>query len=155
MTVVGIDRSMRTGTRLNAAAKWSPIHSALGAGIDSGRLGPDVTAVDVTPNGTILLVSRDADSDITPYVHYLAVDSYHLPSAVDGQTPVVARDQLVETGRFAPWVDAVRLRSKSTKTEKTEKAVFKYYSDNDGIPRIWAEVQCLARLSGHPNVTPL
>ena len=81
VTVVCVDRKkgimMLDGLR--AVAGWAPIHSALGVGIDSGRLGPDVTAVEITFGGAILSASRDADGDTTPYVHYASPDSYGLP----------------------------------------------------------------------------
>ena len=145
VTVVGVDRAkshiMWDGP--NAVQGWAPIHSALGAGIDSGRLGPDVTAATITFGGAILSISRDTDRDATPYVHYAHPDSYGLPRKVE----TVTRDQLVELGRLAPWVDAVSSRS--------ERLVFKHYSDTDGIRRVWFEVQWLARLSGHPHVIPL
>jgi len=145
VTVVGVDREKATimWDGRNAVQGWAPIHSALGAGIDSGQLGLDVTAVNITFDGTILSVSRDSDGDTTPYVHYVSPDSYGL--LLDMET--VTRDQLFELGRLAPWVDIVSTRS--------EKLIFKHYSNTDGIPRVWLEVQWLARLSGHPHVIPL
>src|SRR4051794_3753625 len=81
VTVVGVDRkkasTMWQGP--GAVQGWAPIHSALGAGIDSGGLGPDITAVSITFGGTILSASRDTDDDTTPYVHYVNPDSYELP----------------------------------------------------------------------------
>ena len=105
----------------------APLHSALGAGIDSGRLGPDVTAVTITFGGAILSVSRDTDGDAIPYVHYARPESYGLLWEVK----TVTRDQLVELGRLAPWVDAV-----SNRSCPSERLVFKYYSDTDGIRKV-------------------
>jgi len=119
VTVVGVDREKATimWDGRNAVQGWAPIHSALGAGIDSGQLGLDVTAVNITFDGIILSVSRDSDGDTTPYVHYVSPDSYGL--LLDMET--VTRDQLFELGRLAPWVDIVSTRS--------EKLIFKHYSD--------------------------
>ena len=150
MTVVGVHRDQTEAwSGSTYVAGWAPIHSALGAGIDSGRLGPDVTAVEITFDGTILSAIRDADLDVTPYVHYVEPDRYELPR--DMALEAVARDQLVELGRLAPWVDTVA----TPPSTRSEKLVFKHYSDTDGIPRAWLEIQWLARLSGHPNIIPL
>ena len=150
MTVVGVHQDQTEAwSGSTYVAGWAPIHSALGAGIDSGRLGPDVTAVEITFDGTILSAIRDADLDVTPYVHYLEPDRYELPQDLAVET--VARDQLDELGRLAPWVDTVA----TPPSTRSEKLVFKHYSDTDGIPRAWLEIQWLARLSGHPNIIPL
>ncbi|KAK0751823.1 hypothetical protein B0T18DRAFT_486311 [Schizothecium vesticola] len=116
-------------------------------GLRQRTAGPDVTAVEITLGGDILSISRDADGDATPYVPYASPDSYGLPFDME----TVARDQLVELGRLAPWVDVVTTRQST----RSEKLVFKHYSDTDGIPRVWWEVQWLARLSGHPHAIPL
>jgi hypothetical protein len=147
VTIVGDKNELAVWNGPRSTEVWARIDSALGAGFDSGRLGPDVTAVEITFGGDILSVSRDADGDATPYVPYASPDSYGLPFDME----TVARDQLVELGRLAPWVDVVTTRQST----RSEKLVFKHYSDRDGIPRVWLEVQWLARLSGHPHVIPL
>ncbi|KAK4445211.1 hypothetical protein QBC34DRAFT_497658 [Podospora aff. communis PSN243] len=133
-------------------AGWAPFLSTLSRGIDSGRLGPDVTAVEMDfADAKLVSVSRDANADITPYVPYASPDAYQLPCDVK----TVARDQLVELGRLAPRVDAVAILDEAKSPKKTKKSVFKYYLDTDCIPKVWMEVQYLARLAAHPNVIPL
>ncbi|KAK3343626.1 hypothetical protein B0T25DRAFT_462973 [Lasiosphaeria hispida] len=123
----------------------APVYSALAAIIDEG-LAPDVTAVVMTADGSILSTSTDELKDATPGTHYAALNDYQLPSRIE----MISRDELIEFARLGPFVDVV-----APVSSRSERLVFKHYEDADAIPRMWHEVQIPGRLLGHPNIVPI
>ncbi|KAK3364599.1 hypothetical protein B0T25DRAFT_445896 [Lasiosphaeria hispida] len=121
-----------------------PLYRALAARIDSG-LAPDVTAVSMAANGTILSTSADPSRDATPGTQYAMVDDYQLPGSSCVET--ISRDDLIEIARLAPFVDLV-----TPVSSPSRRLVFKYYEDGDAIPRIWHSIRIPAMLSAHPNI---
>ncbi|KAK3345978.1 hypothetical protein B0T25DRAFT_571138 [Lasiosphaeria hispida] len=149
LNVVGVDAATyRSWFSEHYESAWAPVHDALAAMIDSGR-APDVTAVTITADGTILSTSSDASTDVTPGTYYAPPDDYQLPGHCKFE--LIPRNHLVEVDRLCSFTDLV-----TPVSSPSERLVFKHYEDGGRlITDVWLSIQILAGMSGYPHLVPI
>jgi hypothetical protein len=126
---------------LNKAAE------ALRKHLDTGRIPPDTTGIEIDDAGALLSCRAVPEEDATKTTDYLELEEFQLPPAA-AANPLL-RSELTELARFTGPVDLVACPGGDGK----DRHVFKHASHSP--VGLWYEVQFLARLPPHPNMVLL
>lgn len=113
------------------------------------KIYPNVTLINVSPDGTLLSTSTDTEHD-----HLLAVLCSPLDTMpVEWAARAIPRAKLIEVERLANACDLVSYADSTSDLQKT--AVFKYQWDGKWGGSAWDELNYWIRVSGHPNIVPI
>ncbi|KAI1391809.1 uncharacterized protein F4822DRAFT_436029 [Hypoxylon trugodes] len=117
------------------------------------NLGPDVYAIHLSPDGSLVSTSTDPKDDATFSMYYPPFEKVRWPIKTSG----VLRSELLELKRLGANVDLVSYTPKSKKGSppaSPKKVVFKYYFHSQFTYGFWNEMNLWMRLSGDRNIVP-
>ena len=112
------------------------------------QLDPDVTLIDVTPDGALFSTSTDLQHGQVTAIMFSPLEM--MPANFTSST--IFRAKLVEVERWANTCDLVSCVDLSSGVRKV--AVFKYGWYGQWAEKQWDELNCWMRLTGHTNIVP-
>jgi hypothetical protein len=115
------------------------------------ELDPEVTLINVSPDGTILSASTDPKHEASGTRALLGWPLDMMP--VEWTAHAIPRAKLIEVQRICDSCDLVSYNDPSSGSPMT--AVFKYQWDGECAGILWDELNCWIRVSGHPYIVPI
>lgn len=112
------------------------------------QLDPDVTLIDVSPDGALLSSSTDPQHGQVSAIMFSPIEM--IPDGI--ATKTICRAELIEMERLANTCDLVSYVDGPSGARK--EAVFKYEWYGQWAGKQWDELNCWIRLTGHPNIVP-
>lgn len=134
---------------IGVATSWKEqdkdfIFEALNLHIDD--VPPDTTLLEISETGDLILCTSDIFNDGGMVPFYPSVSD--LPDV-----SILRRPDLIELDRMGVQVDLIT--PKSSLALESSRLAFKYYTNVGNIAVIWHEMNCMLRISHHPNILTL
>ncbi|UKZ55715.1 hypothetical protein TrVGV298_009539 [Trichoderma virens] len=111
------------------------------------NLAPNVYAIHISPDGSLISTSTDPKDDETRCVYYPPLSTIQRPEHVK----ILLRSKLEELGRLGSNVDLVACPQSS---DPSKRLIFKYYFLFQHLSFAWHEMNLWIRLPKHPNIVP-